>query len=257
MGWWKVSGSKDKYLDAKWKAQHGAYTAKRNAENEKFASVKDNKKRSFMLPNKCIQNQDVIRDVIGQKYIQGDDGNLSLDGTSKKLAWRQHYERLLNIEFLWSRNLPHVDPAAGPAQFIIPDDNLKSLKCMKNAKATGPSDVVTQMLKAVPDICCELIADLMNTIILEGRVPADCSDSIIVSLFKGKVDGLDRSNYCGLKSTDHVLKIIERVVENIICETVNIDEMQFGFCPDQGTRDAILILDCFKITILQNTGNCR
>ena len=41
-------------------------------------------------------------DVIGEKCIQEDDGNLSLDDTSKKLAWKQHYEQLLNIEFPWS-----------------------------------------------------------------------------------------------------------------------------------------------------------
>ena len=53
----------------------------------------------------------------------------------------------------------------------------------------------------------------------------DWSDSITVSLFKGKEDVLDRSNYRGLKSTDLVLKVIERVVENIIRATVNIDKM--------------------------------
>ena len=62
------------------------------------------------------------KDVIGEKCIRGDDGNLSLDDTSKKLAWKQHYERLLNIELPQSQNLPHVDPVAGPGQFITPDD---------------------------------------------------------------------------------------------------------------------------------------
>ena len=53
----------------------------------------------------------------------------------------------------------------------------------------------------------------------------DWSDSITVSLFKGKEDVLDRSNYRGLKLTGLVLKVIERVVENIIRATVNIDKM--------------------------------
>ena len=148
----------------------------------------------------------------------------------------------MNIEFPWSQDLPHVDPVTRPAQFITPDDVLKSLRRMKNGKATGPSGVAAEMLKAAPDICCKIIADLMNAIILEGNVPADLSNSIIVSLFKGKVDALDRSNYRGLKLTDHFLKVIERVVENIIRETVNIDEMQFGFCPGRGTTDKIFIL---------------
>ena len=101
---------------------------------------------------------------------------------------------------------------------------------MKNGKAAGPSDGVAEMLKAAPDICSKIIADLMNAIIRERKVPSDQSGSIIVSLFKGKRDALDWNNYRGLKLTDHVLKVIEGVVKNIR-ETVNIDEMQFGFCP--------------------------
>ena len=44
------------------------------------------------------KNQDVIR----EKCIRGDDGNISLDNASKKLAWKQHHKGLLNIEFPWS-----------------------------------------------------------------------------------------------------------------------------------------------------------
>ena len=96
---------------------------------------------------------------------------------------------------------------------------------MKNGKAAGSSGIVSEMLKAAPDICCKIIADLMNAIICEGKCPADWSDRIIVSLFKGKGGAINRSYYPGLKLTDHVLKVSERVVENIIRETVNTDEM--------------------------------
>ena len=86
------------------------------------------------------------------------------------------------------------------------------------------------MLNTAPDICCKIIADLMNAIISEGQLPAEWNDSVIVSSFKG-IDALDQNNYHGLTFTDHVLKVIERAVKNIICDTVNFDEMQFGFCP--------------------------
>ena len=106
---WKAGGSKDKYLNAKWKARHD--TAKRNAETEKFASVEDNKENIFRVVKQMrIENQDVT----GEKYIRGDDVNLSLEDASKKLAWKQHYEPLLSIGFEWSQNLPHADPVAGP-----------------------------------------------------------------------------------------------------------------------------------------------
>ena len=104
---------------------------------------------------------------------------------------------------------------------------------MKNRKAAGPSGAVAEMLKPPPHICSQINADLMNTIIREGKLPAYWSASIIVSLFNGKVDALDQINYCGQKLTGHVLNVIERVVQNIIHKTVNINEMQFEFWSDR------------------------
>ena len=73
---WKVGGSKSKYLGAKRKAPHSIYRTKRNSEKGKFASVKDNKENIF-----CVAKQ-----MDTQKQIQSNDGNLSLDDASKKLA---------------------------------------------------------------------------------------------------------------------------------------------------------------------------
>ena len=71
-----------KYVDAKRKAQHAIYRTKRNVTREKFASVKDNKENiSLVTKQMCTENQ-----------IQGNNGNLSLDDASKKLAWKQHCE---------------------------------------------------------------------------------------------------------------------------------------------------------------------
>ena len=186
---WKTGRSKDKYLDAKRKAQHARYTATKNAEKEKIASVKDNKEDIFCV-GKQMRTENL--DVISEKCIRDDDGNLSLDNTLKKLAWKQHYKKLLNIEFPWSQNLPHVDPVAGPAQFITPDDIMKSLRRTQNGKVAGSSGgFIAEMLKATAVICCNIIADLMNAITLEGKVPTDWRDNIIVSSFKGKGDALD------------------------------------------------------------------
>ena len=38
------------------------------------------------------------------------------------------------------------------------------------------------------------------------------------------------------------MKVVERVIETIIRQMVDIDEMQFGFMPGIGTTDAIFIL---------------
>ena len=119
----KAGGNKDKYVDAKQKSQHAVYTVKRNAEKEKFASVEGNKENIFRVAKQMrTENQDVI----GDPYID----------VSKKLAWKQHYKRLLNIEFPWSQSLAHINPITGPAHCITSDDILKSFRHVKNRKAT-------------------------------------------------------------------------------------------------------------------------
>ena len=88
----------------------------------------------------------------------------------------------------------------------------------------------------------DLIRDLVDAIIHQGQIPSDWEDSYIVSLYKGKGDALSRGNYRGLKLIDQVMKVMERVVEQLIRKQVRIDDMQFGFSPGKGTTDAIFIV---------------
>ena len=110
---------------------------------------------------------------------------------------------------------------------------------MKLGKAPGPSGVVTEILKASSNVCSEMIANLTNSIIRDNTIPSEWNDSIIISLYKGKGEALDRGNYRGLKLTEHILKVMERIIEDFIRNIVNIDDMQFGFMPGRGTTDAI------------------
>ena len=52
----------------------------------------------------------------------------------------------------------------------------------------------------------------------------------------------DRGNYHGLKLTDQLMKLLERVLDFYIHDRVNIDEMQFGFVPGSCTIGAIFVV---------------
>ena len=84
--------------------------------------------------------------------------------------------------------------------------------------------------------------DLVENIISEGCIPNDWQESFIVNLYKGKGDALNRGNYRGLKLIEQVMKVLERVVEGLIRQRVEIDEMQCGFMSGRGTTDAIFIV---------------
>ena len=62
------------------------------------------------------------------------------------------------------------------------------------------------------------------------------------NLYKGKGDALNRGNYRGLKLIEQVMKVLERVVEGLIRQRVEIDEMQCGFMSGRGTTEAIFIV---------------
>ena len=64
----------------------------------------------------------------------------------------------------------------------------------------------------------------------------------IVCLYKGKGDALERGNYCGLKLTENVMKVMERIVESLIRQLVSTDDSQFGFLPGRSTTDVIFVV---------------
>ena len=170
------------------------------------------------------------QDVMGEKPVKNDAGQLSLDEESKKEAWKEHYERLLNVEFPWNpEDLSEESPVEGPSEPITLEMITKAITKMASGKAAGPSGIVAEMLKPVGEAGAEEVCDLVENIISEGCIPTDWQESFIVNLYKGKGDALNRGNYRGLKLIEQVMKVLERVVEGLIRQRVEIDEMQSGF----------------------------
>ena len=54
--------------------------------------------------------------------------------------------------------------------------------------------------------------------------------TIIVNQYKGKGDALNRSNYRGMKLVEQVMNVLERVVEELNRQRIEIDEKQCGSC---------------------------
>ena len=81
----------------------------------------------------------------------------------------------------------------------------------------------------------------MNLIIYEKNIPEDWKDSFIINCYKGKGDATDRGNYRGLKLLEHVMKILERVLESPIRSQVDINNIHVGFMPGRSTTTAIYI----------------
>src|SRR2546425_1457857 len=87
------------------------------------------------------------------------------------------------------------------------------------------------MLKAVEERGVKWVTDICNEVVSSGVVPVDWKRSWMVNVYKGKGNALECSSYRGIKLLEHVLKVMESVIEVRITKIVKIDEMQFGFSP--------------------------
>ena len=130
----------------------------------------------------------------------------------------------------------------GPSESITLEMITKAINKMASGKAAGPSGIIAEMLKPLGEAGVAEVRDLIEDIISEGCIPIDWQESYIVNLYKGKGDALNRGNYRGLKLIEQTMKVLERVVEGLIRQRVEIGEMQCGFMSGRGTTDAIFIV---------------
>ena len=78
---------------------------------------------------------------------------------------------------------------------------------MTAGKASDPSGVVVEMVKASGNCGIRILCDLVNVIISHNSIPTEWRYSYILNLYKVKEDAMFRNNYGGLKLMDHVIKI--------------------------------------------------
>ena len=168
---------------------------------------------------------------------------MSMSEDSKQKAWLEHYQRLLNVEFDWDPDYLSQEPLVeGPPIPITIDMVKKAISQMKTGKASDPSGILVEMIRAAGETGVSMIRDLAAAIIHDGKVPSDWEQSFIVCLYKGKGEALERRIYRGLKLTEQIMKVLERIVDGLIRQLVSIDDSKFGFVRCRGTTDAIFVL---------------
>ena len=228
---WKTGkGTRASYDAAKRNARHAVHHARQEADKKVYENIDLKSSEVYRLANQFRREN---TDVVGDKPVKNDAGEMSMSEDSKQKAWLEHYQRLLNVEFDWDPDHPsYQSPVEGPPIPITTDMVKKAISQMKAGKAPGPSGIVVEMIRTAGDMGASMIHDLTVAIIRDGKVPSDWEQSFIVCLYKG--DALERGNYHGLKLTEQVMKILERTVDGLIRQLVSIDDSQFGFVPGRG-----------------------
>ena len=78
---WQKSGDKEKYLQAKRKANRAVYAARKRAQEDKFGDLKRNDQRNQIFKEACrMKNEN--QDIVGEKCIEDNHGNVAFDDKS-------------------------------------------------------------------------------------------------------------------------------------------------------------------------------
>ena len=82
-------------------AKAGVYHAKRKAQEEKFSQLESSDGNNFIFKLAKRMKREKI-DIVDDKCVKNDEGCVTYNDSTKLKAWKSHYERLLNIEFMWN-----------------------------------------------------------------------------------------------------------------------------------------------------------
>ncbi|MCP3892139.1 MAG: hypothetical protein GY702_25195, partial [Desulfobulbaceae bacterium] len=97
---------------AKQAAKHEVWLEKYEAEAEVFENLEPYASDIYRLAR---QMDSANQDIVGEKCVRNDAGELALSDAEKMKAWVEHYSKLLNVEFDWPRELlPSVASTQGP-----------------------------------------------------------------------------------------------------------------------------------------------
>ena len=98
------------YDAAKRNARHAVHHARQ--ETDKVYENIDSKSSEFYRLANQFRRENT--DVVGDKPVKKDAGEMSVSEYSKQKAWLEHYQRLLNVEFDWDPDHLSYQPPANP-----------------------------------------------------------------------------------------------------------------------------------------------
>ena len=136
---WKTGkGTRASYDAAKRNARHAVHHARQAADKMVYENIDPKSSEVYHLANQ-FRRENI--DVVGDKPVKNDAGEMSVSEVSKQKAWLEHY--------------------------LVK----KAISQMKAGKALDPSGIV--VIRAASDMVASMICDLAAANIRDGKVPSD------------------------------------------------------------------------------------
>jgi hypothetical protein len=235
---WRKSRNQDdrrRYVDLKLKAKQAVAIAKSAHYDQLYEDLEapTDANKVYRLAK---DRHRATQDIVGVRNIKDKNHNVLRDTDAILQRWNEHFEGISNEEF------PHApiqsaNPIPGPVPLICGKEVEVAINKMKNGKATGPDDIPAEIWKLMGQNGVNILTDLFNGIVGEGKVPDVWLRSVTVPIWKGKGDVAECTNYRPIRLLCHAMKIFERIIDSRLREIAKIKINQSGFVKGCGTTD--------------------
>ena len=133
---WKAGkGTRASYDAAKRNARHAVHHACQEANKKVYENIDPKSSEIYCLANQFRREN---TDVVGDKLVKNDAGELLMSEDSKQKAWLEHYQRLFNVVFDWHPDhLSYQPPVEGPP-IPITIDMVKAISQNEGWQSSGP-----------------------------------------------------------------------------------------------------------------------
>ena len=113
---------------------------------EKVDSYRDGREL-FRIVKQRVREK---KDVVGVSYLKGESGAVKVSVDDLKKIWKEHMEKLMNVENEWSDSID-ASKVVGTMKRIEVAEVWCTMNRMKFGKASGPSGVAIELLKTCGD----------------------------------------------------------------------------------------------------------
>ena len=99
--------------------------------------------------------------------MKGKNGNLAFTEQDRRIIWKEHMDMVMNEENEWGQ-ITDVDLVEEPIEKVTVEEVMSALRKTKPGKATGPSEVESEMIITSGDVGIKVIVELCQRV-LDGR----------------------------------------------------------------------------------------
>jgi len=166
------------------------------------------------------------------------------------VQWMEHFQKLFSkdVSYVNNDNVVVEDTNINCDDLNKPLSEIEvfeALRRLKNGKACGSDEILSEMLKMSSDFSISFMTKLFNVLFNEGIYPQEWSEAIIMPIFK-KGDKTKTDNYRGISLLSIMSKCYTSVLNKRLMKWIEfnckLSESQAGFRKGYSTFDHIFTL---------------